>query len=194
MITSVGCELNLGMDINGQIRRSRLINWLAAAIVAILASYVPYDHALEGLAVPPLLISLTLAVVLLELIRRGGLRARLTWNSHGVDLVYAFRNRHINWHDINDIQVASSRINLITSAETVSWEFDQPWLLSKLSPRYARRADHHQQVLQEAMAAAHTVDLPTQAPMEVPADRSFWVYTLLILVVGLTPWFGSIIP
>ncbi|TVT30982.1 hypothetical protein FNH05_28695 [Amycolatopsis rhizosphaerae] len=66
---------------HGEIRRSRLINMAVAIVMMVFGSGVSAVYDVGGL--PPLVVSLPLTAVLLEVIRRSGLRPRITWDDHG---------------------------------------------------------------------------------------------------------------
>jgi hypothetical protein len=179
-------------EIGGQINRSRIINWSSAVICVALSSLVPYG--IDTRSVPPLIVSLLFSGVLLEVIRRSGLRPRLAWNQEELVVVYPMRTLHLKWRDISTIREDGNRMEFHVRGEVISWEFDHPWLASKISQRYAKRAGRNEKKLREAMMSAQAVAGHGSISRHIPRDRSPLLYTLLLPVVPLTLLFGAVVP
>lgn len=170
---------------DGEIRRSRLINVMAAIALVIAGSGVPVVYDIGSL--PPLAVSLPLTAVLLEVIRRSGLRPRISWDSSGLEVVYAFGVTRVTWDHVYFVRERGNQIEVGLEDRSIVWEFDHLWLLSKLSRRYRSRAGRHERRLTAALEESRTSSgaIESRGPR---IDQSFLVFTLLPLAFPLTLW------
>lgn len=172
----------------GEIRRSALINYFAAAMCALFAGGVPAAElvVLPGW-VPAWAVSLVVALPLLEFVAwRSGLRPRLVWNDGGVLVVRSFSTAVYRWSAIARVEEEFNRLHLVFAdgGEEV-WEFDQLWLWSKLSRSYAARRGRNQALLTAGLERGRAVGDVVRPPEVVPRRPvGLSVLVLLAAVLG----------
>ncbi|WP_409185890.1 hypothetical protein F9C11_17245 [Amycolatopsis sp. VS8301801F10] len=171
---------------HGEIRRSRFINVFAAFVVVFLSAGVPAVYDVGGL--PPLGVSLPLAAVLLEVIRRSGLRPRIAWDGHEVEVVYAVGSLKVPWKQVYFVRERGNQIEIGLENSSIRWEFDHLWLLSKISRRYRSRAGKNERRLSAALEHSRAVRDTEVEGRGRRIDRSLWVFVLYPLTVPLTLW------
>ncbi|WP_309114044.1 hypothetical protein [Saccharothrix sp.] len=170
----------------GEIRRSALINYFAAVMCALFAGGVPAAElvVLPGW-VPAWAVSLVVALPLVELMWRSGLRPRLVWNDGGVLVVRSLTASVYRWSAIARVEEEFNRLHLVFAGggEEV-WEFDQLWLWSKLSPSYAARRGRNEALLTAALERGRAVGEVVRPPERLPR-RPVALYVLVVLAAVL---------
>lgn len=162
---------------------SRLINYFAAVMCASGAAILPASELaplwLAGL-VPPWLLIVVVALPLMEMLWRSGLRPRLVWNDGGIAVVRSFTTKVYRWAEIARVEEEFNRIHLVLAdgGEEV-FEFDQLWLWSKISKRYAARAGRNEAALRAALARGRAVGEVVPPPVAAPR-RPIPLYLLVV--------------
>ncbi|MEV6871486.1 hypothetical protein [Amycolatopsis sp. NPDC051128] len=169
---------------HGEIRRSRLINVAGALAMVLVGSGVPAVVDIGSL--PPLAVSLPLTAVLLEVIRRSGLRPRITWDGSGLKVVYALGATSVTWEHVYFVRERGNQLEIGLEDRSIVWEFDHAWFLARLSRRYRSRAGENEKRLTAALEESRTS--ATAKTRERHIDQSFLVFLLLPLAIPLTLW------
>lgn len=172
-----------------EIRRSALINYFAAVMCAGLAAVVPASELLRLPSwVPAWAVILVIALPLLELLWRSGFRPRLRWNDGGIAVVRWFTMSVYRWDAIARFEEQANRITLVfADGGEEEWEFDQLWLWSKISPRYAARRGRNRAMLMEALRGGRERGELVRPPSDVPR-RPVVLYLIAVPAAALGQW------
>ncbi|MEU7528091.1 PH domain-containing protein [Saccharothrix sp. NPDC042600] len=177
----------------GEIRRSRLINYFAATVCALFAGMVPAAElvALPAWA-PPWAVSVVVALPLLELMWRSGLRPRVVWNDGGLLIVRPFSASTLRWSEVARVEEEFNRLHVVLAegGEEV-WEFDQAWLWSKLSKSYGARRGRNAALLTTALERGRAVGEVVRPPDRLPR-RPLALYSLLLPAAALGQFLVSL--
>lgn len=164
-----------------QILRSRLINYFAAVMCAGLAAILPAAELVRLPAwVPPWAVVAVVALPLLEVIWRSGLRPRLVWNEGGLAVVRPFTTSVYRWEEVGRVEEEFNRLHIVLhDGHEEVWEFDQAWLWSKVSKRYAARRGRNQEALTEALERGRRIGDVVRPPSGAPR-RPLVLYLLAV--------------
>jgi hypothetical protein len=172
-----------------EIRGSALINYFAAVVLAAGAAIVPAGQVLRLPArVPPWAVIVVIALPLMEMLWRSGLRPRLVWNDGGIAVVRSFTMSVHRWSEIARFEEEFNRIHIFFADGTEEVrEFDHLWLWSKISTRYAARKGRNQAALMEALANGRERGEVVRPPAEVPR-RHVVLYLLAVPAAVFGQW------
>ncbi|MDX8145845.1 hypothetical protein SK854_27310 [Lentzea sp. BCCO 10_0061] len=164
-----------------EIRRSALINYFAAVVLTAGAAVVPAAELVRLPAwVPPWALILVIALPLLEMIWRSGLRPRLRWNDGGLAVVRSFTMSVYRWDSIAKFDEEFNRIHIIfADGGEEEWEFDNAWLWSKISKSYAARKGRNRAALMEALRTGRERGELVRPPAS-PPRRPVVLYLLAV--------------
>ncbi|GAA3667610.1 PH (Pleckstrin Homology) domain-containing protein [Lentzea atacamensis] len=172
-----------------EIRRSALINYFAAVVLAAGSSVVPASDVLRLPAwVPPWAVILVIGLPLMEMLWRSGLRPRLMWNDGGIAVVRPFTTAVFRWSEIAGFEEEFNRIHIVLADDSEEvWEFDNAWLWSKISKSYAARKGRNQAALTEALANGRERGETVRPPEKLPR-RPAVLYLLVVPAAVFGSW------
>lgn len=164
-----------------EIRRSKLINYFAAVMLVAMATIVPASEIVRIPAwLPAWVVVIVVALPLLELIWRSGLRPRLMWNEGGLTVVRWFTMSAYRWHAIARVHEEFNRMHIVLDDGTEEvWEFDQAWLWGKISKSYEARKGRRAALLTEALERGREVG-DVARPIERAPRRPIALYLLAV--------------
>lgn len=172
-----------------EIRRSALINYFAAVVLAAGAAIVPAAQLVRlPTWIPAWAVILVVGLPLMEMIWRSGLRPRLVWNDGGIAVVRPFTISVYRWSEIARFDEEFNRIHIVFADDgEEEWEFDQAWLWSKISKRYAARRGRNQAALMKALEEGRARGELVRPPSEVPR-RPVALYLIMVPAVVFGQW------
>jgi hypothetical protein len=171
----------VGVLFVNEIRRSKLINYFAAVMLVFMAAIVPASEIVPLPAwLPPWVVIVVVALPLLELIWRSGLRPRLMWNDGGLTVVRWSTMSAYRWQRIARIHEEFNRMHIVLDDGTEDvWEFDQAWLWGKISRSYEARKGRRAALLTEALERGRQVGDVVRPPERAPR-RPVSLYLLAV--------------